>query len=123
MRRVSFQHVLFMLSAVSFSYYLSVTASASQLNSKSAKILSCDELRNIHHDLADKSRDELRELIYQEFRANWNETTAKAYALAKYYCCRFPDETDDFALYLKKWVEKYEEAQREAETESRPGFH
>ena len=116
MRRVSFQQILLMCVVAFPSYDLSVSASVSQLKiSMSAKLLSCEDLRKIHHDLEDKTRDELRDHLSRKFRTNWTATRAQAYALAKYYGCRFPDENDEFALYLKKFVKGYEEAEREAE--------
>jgi hypothetical protein len=126
MRRLTSQQLFLMLCVVAFSsYYLSVSASVSQLKtSRSAKILSCEDLRKIHHDLDDMSRDELREYLYKHFRSSTKARTAVAYALAKYYGCRFPDENDEIAIYLKKWVKRYEEAilKREAE-KSQQGEH
>ena len=119
MRRLSSQQLFLVLFAVAVSsYYLSVSASVSHLKiSLSRQILSCEALRKIHRDLDPKSAGKLREYLYKQFRSSTKARPAEAYALAKYYGCRFPDENDDFAIYLKGWVKRYEEAilKREAE--------
>lgn len=67
----------------------------------------CDELKQVYAELENLSKNEVLKNIIKKFE--WNHRPWEQYNLIKYYLCRFPEQ-DEESRYLKRWVEKFEEA-------------